>query len=151
MQMSCQRWMYLLRFHLPVEVELELAFSEHQYLVVCRVQPQHMVYLDRPQLSAISWNRLGLTFIHFILVQCRRSSQCHIVIYKIQLWLLSKLQRLSELDIFCTFKARFAHLCTVMSRMHHRRQGYPFGSLVDFAADSMGRKSIRFRQFLPVN
>lgn len=40
------------------------------------------------------------------------------------------------------FKARFAHLCTVMSRMHHRREGYPFGSLVDFAPDSTGRKSI---------
>jgi hypothetical protein len=25
--------------------------------------------------------------------------------------------------------------------MHHRREGYPFGSLVDFAPDSMGRKS----------
>lgn len=37
-------------------------------------------------------------------------------------------------------KARFAHLCTVMSRMHHRREGYPFGSLVDFAPDLMGRK-----------
>ncbi|MBA0613095.1 hypothetical protein Godav_013605, partial [Gossypium davidsonii] len=36
-------------------------------------------------------------------------------------------------------QARFAHLCTVMSRMHHRREGYPFGSLVDFAPDSMGR------------
>ncbi|MQM18952.1 hypothetical protein Taro_051952 [Colocasia esculenta] len=35
-------------------------------------------------------------------------------------------------------QARFAHLCTVMSRMHHRRDGYPFGSLVDFATDSMG-------------
>ncbi|XP_020582577.1 uncharacterized protein LOC110026116 [Phalaenopsis equestris] len=35
-------------------------------------------------------------------------------------------------------QARFAHLCTVMSRMHHRRAGYPFGSLVDFAADSAG-------------
>ncbi|XP_010927250.1 uncharacterized protein [Elaeis guineensis] len=35
-------------------------------------------------------------------------------------------------------QARFAHLCTVMSRMHHRRAGYPFGSLVDFATDSMG-------------
>ncbi|OWM69504.1 hypothetical protein CDL15_Pgr013965 [Punica granatum] len=35
-------------------------------------------------------------------------------------------------------QARFAHLCTVMSRMHHRREGYPFGSLVDFAADAMG-------------
>lgn len=29
-----------------------------------------------------------------------------------------------------------------MSRMHHRREGYPFGSLVDFAPDSMGRKLI---------
>ncbi|XP_062192606.1 uncharacterized protein LOC133896107 [Phragmites australis] len=35
-------------------------------------------------------------------------------------------------------QARFAHLCTVMSGMHHRRTGYPFGSLVDFANDSMG-------------
>ncbi|XP_038985763.1 uncharacterized protein LOC103714113 isoform X2 [Phoenix dactylifera] len=35
-------------------------------------------------------------------------------------------------------QARFAHLCTVMSRMHHHRAGYPFGSLVDFATDSMG-------------
>ncbi|THU59980.1 hypothetical protein C4D60_Mb07t07760 [Musa balbisiana] len=37
-------------------------------------------------------------------------------------------------------QARFAHLCTVMSQMHHCRAGYPFGSLVDFAPDSMGRK-----------
>ncbi|KAH7439692.1 hypothetical protein KP509_04G072600 [Ceratopteris richardii] len=35
-------------------------------------------------------------------------------------------------------QARFAHLCTIMSHMHHRRRGYPFGSLVDFAADSAG-------------
>ncbi|CAA7410277.1 unnamed protein product [Spirodela intermedia] len=35
-------------------------------------------------------------------------------------------------------QARFAHLCTIMSRMHHRREGYPFGSLVDFATDSRG-------------
>ncbi|AQK68551.1 Pyridoxamine 5-phosphate oxidase family protein [Zea mays] len=35
-------------------------------------------------------------------------------------------------------QARFAHLCTVMSRMHHRREGYPFGSLVDFAPDPFG-------------
>ncbi|KAG0447411.1 hypothetical protein HPP92_028336 [Vanilla planifolia] len=35
-------------------------------------------------------------------------------------------------------QARFAHLCTVMSRMHHRRAGYPFGSLVDFATDAIG-------------
>lgn len=37
-------------------------------------------------------------------------------------------------------KARSAHLCTVMSRMHQRSKGYPFGSLVDFAPDAMGRK-----------
>ena len=35
-------------------------------------------------------------------------------------------------------QARYAHLCTVMSRMHHRRAGYPFGSLVDFATDPSG-------------
>lgn len=29
-----------------------------------------------------------------------------------------------------------------MSRMHHHREGYPFGSLVDFATDSSGRKSL---------
>ncbi|CAI5496386.1 unnamed protein product [Closterium sp. Naga37s-1] len=37
--------------------------------------------------------------------------------------------------------ARFAHLCSIMSRMHHRRKGYPFGSLVDFATDDEGRWS----------
>ncbi|KAH9624546.1 hypothetical protein KSS87_017756 [Heliosperma pusillum] len=41
-------------------------------------------------------------------------------------------------------QARFAHLCTVMSQMHHRRQGYPFGSLVDFAPDSMGHPIFSF-------
>ncbi|CAI9773556.1 unnamed protein product [Fraxinus pennsylvanica] len=35
-------------------------------------------------------------------------------------------------------QARFAHLCTMMSQMHHRRNGYPFGSLVDFVQDPMG-------------
>ncbi|BFI24788.1 heme oxygenase (biliverdin-IX-beta and delta-forming) [Marchantia polymorpha subsp. ruderalis] len=35
-------------------------------------------------------------------------------------------------------QARYAHLCTIMSRMHHRRRGYPFGSLVEFATDSSG-------------
>jgi hypothetical protein len=35
-------------------------------------------------------------------------------------------------------QAQFAHLCTVMSGMHHRRAGYPFGTLVDFAADEAG-------------
>ncbi|ONK78874.1 uncharacterized protein A4U43_C01F460 [Asparagus officinalis] len=35
-------------------------------------------------------------------------------------------------------QARFAHLCTLMSRMHHHRLGYPFGSLVDFAPDPVG-------------
>lgn len=43
-------------------------------------------------------------------------------------------------DLLTKYQARFAHLCTVMSQMHHRRAGYPFGSLVDFAPDSMGRK-----------
>ncbi|XP_052182492.1 uncharacterized protein LOC127795081 isoform X2 [Diospyros lotus] len=41
-------------------------------------------------------------------------------------------------------QARFAHLCTVMSQMHHRREGYPFGSLVDFAPDSMGHPIFSF-------
>ncbi|XP_052175699.1 uncharacterized protein LOC127790298 isoform X2 [Diospyros lotus] len=41
-------------------------------------------------------------------------------------------------------QARFAHVCTVMSRMHHRREGYPFGSLVDFAPDSMGHPIFSF-------
>eukprot|EP00775_Hariotina_reticulata_P007132 gene7132-7347_t len=35
-------------------------------------------------------------------------------------------------------QAQFAHLCTVMSHMHHRRAGYPFGTLVDFASDGGG-------------
>ncbi|KAG9449218.1 hypothetical protein H6P81_009183 [Aristolochia fimbriata] len=41
-------------------------------------------------------------------------------------------------------QARFAHLSTVMSRMHHRRMGYPFGSLVDFAPDSVGHPIFSF-------
>ncbi|CAK9146088.1 unnamed protein product [Ilex paraguariensis] len=41
-------------------------------------------------------------------------------------------------------QARFAHLCTVMSRMQHRREGYPFGTLVDFAPDSMGHPLFSF-------
>ncbi|KAH7688041.1 Cellular repressor of transcription domain-containing protein [Dioscorea alata] len=41
-------------------------------------------------------------------------------------------------------QARFAHLCTVMSRMHHRRAFYPFGSLVDFAPDAMGHPIFSF-------
>ncbi|XP_038713179.1 uncharacterized protein LOC120007083 [Tripterygium wilfordii] len=41
-------------------------------------------------------------------------------------------------------QARFAHLCTVMSRMHHRREGYPFGSLVDFVPDLMGHPIFSF-------
>lgn len=41
-------------------------------------------------------------------------------------------------------QARFGDLCTVMSRMHHRREGYPFGSLVDFAPDSMGHPIFSF-------
>lgn len=35
-------------------------------------------------------------------------------------------------------QAQFAHLCTIMSGMHHRRAGYPFGTIVDFAADGAG-------------
>lgn len=34
--------------------------------------------------------------------------------------------------------ARFGHLCTMMSGMHHRRAGYPFGTLIDFAVDGAG-------------
>ncbi|KAJ0985151.1 hypothetical protein J5N97_003507 [Dioscorea zingiberensis] len=41
-------------------------------------------------------------------------------------------------------QARFAHLCTVMSQMHHRRAYYPFGSLVDFAPDAMGHQIFSF-------
>ncbi|CAH2050567.1 unnamed protein product [Thlaspi arvense] len=41
-------------------------------------------------------------------------------------------------------KARFAHLCTTMSQMHHRRGGYPFGSLIDFAPDSVGHPIFSF-------
>jgi len=35
-------------------------------------------------------------------------------------------------------QVRYAHLCTIMSRMHHRRNGYPFGSMVDYATDPNG-------------
>ncbi|GMH32417.1 hypothetical protein BSKO_00251 [Bryopsis sp. KO-2023] len=35
-------------------------------------------------------------------------------------------------------QAQFAHLCTIMSSMHHRRAGYPFGTLVDFITDGGG-------------
>eukprot|EP00898_Chlorokybus_atmophyticus_P008865 jgi/Chlat1/8980/Chrsp94S08267 len=35
-------------------------------------------------------------------------------------------------------RARYAHLCTIMSKMHHRRRGFPFGSLVDFTTDPYG-------------
>ncbi|KDD75973.1 hypothetical protein H632_c412p1 [Helicosporidium sp. ATCC 50920] len=35
-------------------------------------------------------------------------------------------------------QAQHAHLCTVMSAMHHRRAGYPFGTAVEFAADGAG-------------
>eukprot|EP00201_Polytomella_parva_P020810 CAMPEP_0175041930 /NCGR_PEP_ID=MMETSP0052_2-20121109/2230_1 /TAXON_ID=51329 ORGANISM="Polytomella parva, Strain SAG 63-3" /NCGR_SAMPLE_ID=MMETSP0052_2 /ASSEMBLY_ACC=CAM_ASM_000194 /LENGTH=345 /DNA_ID=CAMNT_0016304583 /DNA_START=142 /DNA_END=1179 /DNA_ORIENTATION=- len=34
--------------------------------------------------------------------------------------------------------ARYGHLCTMMSQMHHRRAGYPFGTVVDFATDGAG-------------
>ncbi|CAL9125115.1 unnamed protein product [Musa acuminata var. zebrina] len=35
-------------------------------------------------------------------------------------------------------QAKYGQLCTIVSRMHNRREGYPFGSLVDFAPDPMG-------------
>lgn len=35
-------------------------------------------------------------------------------------------------------QANFAHLCTIMSNMHHRRAGYPFGTLVGFTTDGAG-------------
>lgn len=35
-------------------------------------------------------------------------------------------------------QARFAHLSSIMSRMHHRRRGYPYGSYIDFAPDASG-------------
>jgi hypothetical protein len=35
-------------------------------------------------------------------------------------------------------QAQLAHLCTVMSGMHHRRAGYPFATLTDFASDGAG-------------
>ncbi|KAI3803283.1 hypothetical protein L1987_31433 [Smallanthus sonchifolius] len=43
-------------------------------------------------------------------------------------------------------QARSAHLCTLMSRMHQRNEGYPFGSLVDFAPDAMGHPIFSFSQ-----
>ena len=35
-------------------------------------------------------------------------------------------------------QAKIAHLCTLMSNMHHRRAGFPFGTLTDFASDGSG-------------
>uniref|UniRef100_A0A061S6D3 Pyridoxamine 5-phosphate oxidase family protein n=1 Tax=Tetraselmis sp. GSL018 TaxID=582737 RepID=A0A061S6D3_9CHLO len=35
-------------------------------------------------------------------------------------------------------QAQYGHLCTVMSAMHHKRAGYPFGSVIDFACDGAG-------------
>ncbi|CAI6002420.1 unnamed protein product [Closterium sp. NIES-65] len=37
-------------------------------------------------------------------------------------------------------QAQYAQLCSIMSRSHHRRKGYPFGSLVDFTTDADGRE-----------
>ena len=34
--------------------------------------------------------------------------------------------------------AKFAHMSTVMSKAQHRRAGYPFGSIVEFAVDADG-------------
>ena len=36
-------------------------------------------------------------------------------------------------------RARYLQLCTIMSRMHHRRAGYPVTSLTDFVVDEQGR------------
>ncbi|KAK3267274.1 hypothetical protein CYMTET_24155 [Cymbomonas tetramitiformis] len=41
-------------------------------------------------------------------------------------------------------QAKYCQLSTTMSSMHHRRAGYPFGSLVDFAMDSTGRPIFSF-------
>ncbi|XP_010544169.1 PREDICTED: uncharacterized protein LOC104816868 [Tarenaya hassleriana] len=41
-------------------------------------------------------------------------------------------------------QARFAQLCTLMSKIHHHREGYPFGSLVDFVPDPMGHPIFLF-------
>ncbi|CAN8258585.1 unnamed protein product [Cochlearia groenlandica] len=41
-------------------------------------------------------------------------------------------------------QARYAHLCTMMSKIHHRRAGYPFGSMVDFTPDRMGHPLFLF-------
>ncbi|KAK9673805.1 hypothetical protein RND81_12G191200 [Saponaria officinalis] len=61
------------------------------------------------------------------------------------IWLpITSLLELVEKKPFINNHARFAHLCTVMSRMHHRRQGYPFGSPVDFPPDSMGHPIFSF-------
>mmetsp|Transcript_25717 Transcript_25717/g.84651 ORF Transcript_25717/g.84651 Transcript_25717/m.84651 type:complete len:258 (-) Transcript_25717:39-812(-) len=35
-------------------------------------------------------------------------------------------------------QARHGHLSSTMSHMHHRRAGFPFGALVDFAVDDAG-------------
>ncbi|CAI9286207.1 unnamed protein product [Lactuca saligna] len=43
-------------------------------------------------------------------------------------------------------QARFAHMSTVMSCMHQRSEGYPFGSLVDFVSDAMGHPIFSFSQ-----
>ncbi|KAJ0698049.1 putative pyridoxamine 5'-phosphate oxidase, FMN-binding split barrel [Helianthus annuus] len=43
-------------------------------------------------------------------------------------------------------QARSAHLSTVMSRMHQRNNGFPFGSLVEFAPDAMGHPIFSFSQ-----
>ena len=35
-------------------------------------------------------------------------------------------------------QATYGHLCTLTSRMHHRRRGYPYGASVEFAVDAAG-------------
>lgn len=42
-------------------------------------------------------------------------------------------------------------MSTVMSRMHQRSEGYPFGSLVDFVSDAMGRECLMINIQLFIN
>jgi len=56
---------------------------------------------------------------------------------------ISQHMHLSVVDPMIVFTlqvelAQYAHLCTIMSNMHHRRSGYPFGTIVDFASDGAG-------------
>ena len=35
-------------------------------------------------------------------------------------------------------QARYGHLCTITSKMHHRRSGFPYGAVVELAVDASG-------------